>query len=139
MRLRRTLVSAQVAISLVVVFTAFLFLRNLVAANEISPGFDVRHTLRAEVHLPPETYKDTQRKTLYAEQALQALGAIPGIEAVAAARIVPFTDSTRFASDLVFPDTKEKVRAHFQWNAVTPAYFQAMDIPLHQGRAFIAT
>jgi len=139
MTLRRTLVSAQVAISLVVLFTAFLFLRNLIAANEISPGFDVRHTLRAEVHLPPDTYKDTQRKNLYVAQALQALRAIPGISAVAAARIVPFTDSTSFASDLVFPDTKEKVRVHFQWNAVTPAYFQAMGIPLRQGRAFLET
>ncbi len=52
MRRRRTLVTAQLALSLVVLSTGFLFLRNLFRANAISPGFDVRHTIRPEVHLP---------------------------------------------------------------------------------------
>lgn len=139
MTLRRVLVVSQVAFSLVVLFTAFLFLRNLLAARSISPGFDVRNTLRAEVHLPPDIYKDTRRKTLFVEQGLRELGAIPGITSVAAARILPFIDNTRFGSDLVFPDTKETVHAQFEWNAVTPAYFATMDIPIVQGRAFLPT
>jgi putative ABC transport system permease protein len=138
LRLRRTLVAAQIAVSLVVLTTGFLFLRNLFESSAISPGFDLRHTLRAEVNLPPVAYKDARRKTVYIEQTLRELGALPGIEAVAAARIIPFTDNTTFSARLMFPDTGEHAQAHFHWNAVTPAYFAAMDIPVLQGRAFSA-
>ncbi|MCX6636215.1 MAG: ABC transporter permease [Acidobacteria bacterium] len=137
-RLRRALVAAQVAVSMVVLATGFLFLRNLAASSAISPGFDVRHTLRAEVHLPPAGYKDAKRKALYIEQAVHELEALPGIDAVAAARIIPFTDSTRMGSRLTFPDTGEQVNVRFHWNAITPAFFRAMDIPVRQGRTFCA-
>ena len=135
-RLRRALVVAQIAISVVVLSTGFLFLRNLTQSNAISPGFDVRRTLRAEVHLPPNTYKEARRNALYVDQALRALEAIPGAEAVAAARLLPFTDMTTFGAELTFPDTGEKVRARWHYNAVTPAYFRAMDIPVLLGTTF---
>jgi putative ABC transport system permease protein len=135
-RLRRILVTAQIAISLVVLATGFLFLRNLFESNAISPGFDVRHTLRADVNLPPVTYKDVRRKGLYVEQALRDLQALPGIEAAAAARIIPFTGNTVYGSRLTFPDSGERVQAAFRWNAVTPGYFRTLDIPVRQGRTF---
>ncbi len=137
MRLRSALVVAQISISLVVLATSFLFLRNLLAANSISPGFDVRHTVRAEIHLPPARYKESDRKWAYSERALRELAAIPGIESAAAARIIPFTDATRFGSRLVFPATGKAVQAGFNWNAVSPLFFHAMDIPLIRGRAFV--
>jgi hypothetical protein len=92
--------------------------------------------LRAEVYLPPSSYRDAQRRSLYVEQSLRALEALPGIEAVAAARIVPFTDSTRMGGRLKFPDNGEETQAGFHWNAVTQDYFRAMGIPILQGRAF---
>lgn len=38
--------------------------------------------------------------------------------------------------DLTFPDTGEKKHSQFNWNAVSPDYFKAMSIPIHQGRSF---
>lgn len=136
LRLRRILVVGQVAISVVVLATAFLFLRNLMKSTAISPGFDVTHTLRAEINLPA-VYKTPEQIAGYADRALPVLQAMPGIEAAAAARIVPFTDSTRFGSDITFADG-HTVNALFSWNAVTPDYFRVMDIPVRQGRAFEA-
>jgi len=138
LRIRRLLVIAQIAVSFIVLTTAALFLQNLVRASSLGPGFDVRHTVRAEVNLPPAIYKDGRTINSYASRALEGLRAIPGIEYAAAARIIPFTDNTRFASELTFPDNGEKQRAQFNWNAVTPDYFRAMDIPLLKGRAFVA-
>ena len=135
MRMRRALVVAQVAVSFVVLTAAALFLRNLVRAGATGPGFDTRHTVRAEVYLPPNVYKDPRSIRLYAARALQGLHAIPGIDSAAAARIIPFTDSTRFAVDLTFSDGT-KQRAQFNWNAVTPEYFRVMEIPVLSGRAF---
>jgi hypothetical protein len=135
-RVRRALVVGQVAISLVVLAAAFLFLRNLVAARQMGPGFDLTQTLRAEVNLPSDRYRTPERLSAYVERALPELQAIPGISNAAAARIIPFTDSSRFTSDITLPDTHKKFTAHFSWNAVSPDFFSAMGIPILRGRAF---
>jgi len=136
MRLRRVLVAAQVAVSVIVLTTGLLFLRNLVHSSALSPGFDVRHTIFADVNLPPNGYSDVKRKAAYIDQVVNSLAALPGMESAAAARIVPFNGGTRFGSTLVFPDNGERAHAFFHWNAVTPQFFRAMDIPLLQGRTF---
>jgi hypothetical protein len=135
LRLRRVLVAGQLAVSLVVLATAGIFLRNLLAANAISPGFDLRQTVRAEINLPSGAYETPAAIAAYVNRALPALQATPGVEAVAAAQVLPFTDSIRFGSDITFPDGV-KVQALFHWNAVTADYFRVMQIPLLSGRAF---
>ena len=135
LRMRRTLVVAQIAASFVVLTTAALFLQNLVRTGSLGPGFDIRHTLRAEVYLPPGVYKDGGTINPYVDRALAGLRAMPGVSAAAAARIIPFTDATNFAVDVTFADG-EKRQVRFNWNAVTPDFFRAMDIPVLQGRPF---
>jgi len=135
-RLRQVLVAAQITICVIVLTTGFLFLRNLLRSTAISPGFDVVRTLRAEVYLPPAKYQSSAPKLAYAEDALRSLAAIPGIESAAAARIIPFTDATRFGMDLTFADNGEMRPALFHWNAVSPDYFRVMDIPVLAGRSF---
>src|ERR1035438_1302518 len=138
LRIRRVLVIAQIAVSFIVLTTAALVLQNLVRTTSLSPGFDIRHTVRAEVYLPPRVYKDSRAINAYVSRALDGLRAIPGIESAAAARIIPFTDATNFGSGLTFPDTGEKQQANFNWNAVTPDFFRVMDIAILKGRAFAA-
>jgi predicted permease len=138
MRLQRGLVVAQLALSLIVLTAGFLFLRNLWRSNAISPGFDVRHTIYADVNLPPQEYKDLARKRVYVTQALRELTALPGIRSAAAARVVPFNAATRFMTGIKLADTGKTVRAFFYWNAVSPDYFRAMGIPIERGRTFQA-
>jgi predicted permease len=137
-RLRRILVTSQIAISLVVLATGFLFVRNLVSSRSLSPGFDVRKTVRADVYLPRERYRDKLRILQFADASRRALQALPGVEAVAAARIIPFTDNTVNGGATRFPDNGERRQIRFAWNAVTPDYFRAMNIPIHKGRDFTA-
>ncbi len=138
LRLRRFLVAAQIAISVIVLSTGFLFLRNLVQSAALSPGFDATHTLRAHVNLPPAGYPDSDRKLSFIDNAVTALAAVPGVESVAAARVLPFNGLTRFGLTITFPDNGEKHRAEYRWNAVTPGYFRTMAIPVLQGRTFSA-
>src|ERR1035438_6295897 len=93
MRLQRTLVVAQLTLSLIVLTAGFLFVRNLWRSNAISPGFDVRHPICVDLNLPPQEYKDLARKRVYVTQALRELMALPGIESAAGARVIPFTDA----------------------------------------------
>ena len=136
MRLQRGLVVAQLALSLIVLTAGFLFLRNLWRSNAISPGFDISHTIYADVNLPPQQYKEVAPKRLYVTQALRELRALPGIESAAAARVVPFTAGTRFGGGIKLLDTGKTVNTFYYWNAVSPEYFQAMGIPILSGRTF---
>ncbi|HUP02721.1 MAG TPA: ADOP family duplicated permease, partial [Bryobacteraceae bacterium] len=136
MRMRRSLVVVQIAVSFVVLVTAALFVHNLLRGSALSPGFDVRRTIRAEVFLPPAAYRESQSVNAYANRAVNALRSIPGVEFAAAARTIPFTDSSKYGSMLQFSDTGERRQAFFAWNAVTPDYFRAMSIPVLRGRAF---
>jgi predicted permease len=136
LRMRRVLVVVQIAVSFVVLTTAALFVQNLARSTSLGPGFDVRHTIRADVYLPPAKYKESRAINLFAARALDGVRAIPGVTSAAAARIIPFTDSTTFGSDITFPDRGEKRQVQFNWNAVTPEYFRSMDIPVLRGRAF---
>jgi len=138
LRLRRVLVIAQISVSFIVLTSAALFIQNLVRTSSLSPGFDIRHTVRAEVYLPPRVYKDSRAINAYVSRALDGLRGIAGIQSAAAARIIPFTDATNFGTDLTFPDNGEKQHARFNWNAVTPDFFRVMDIAMLNGRAFAA-
>jgi predicted permease len=137
MRMQRALVVAQLTLSMVVLTASVLFLRNLLRANAISPGFDVRHTLYADVNLPPRAYRDVQRKRVYVDAALRELTALPAVESAAAARVIPFTAATRFMIGIKLPDTGKQVHAFFYWNAVSPDYFRTMGIPIGRGRTFL--
>jgi predicted permease len=138
LRMRRILVVAQIAISFIVLTTGALFLQNLIRTSSLSPGFDIRHTVRADVYLPPGIYKDGRVINAYANRALEQLHAIPGVDGAAAARIIPFTDATTVGAGISFADTGEKIHAEFNWNAVTPEFFQVMEIPILRGRPFSA-
>jgi predicted permease len=136
LRMRRGLVTVQIAVSVIVLATGSLFLRNLLLARATSPGFDVRNTLRAEVHLPPVRYRDEALQKAYFAEALRELEAIPGIEAAAAARILPFAEESHERVDLTFSQTGQKKHTRFHSNAVSPDFFRAMGIPLLAGRTF---
>jgi predicted permease len=138
LRTRRMLVAVQVAISYVVLATGALFLHNLIRATAMSPGFDVRRTVRAEVHLPRALYRDSSAINSYVDTSLAQLRGIPGVEAASAARVLPFNGWTRFASELTFTSTHRKEHAEFNWNAVSPDFFATMDIPVVAGRVFSA-
>jgi len=77
--MRRSLVTVQIAVSVVVLATGSLFLHNLLLANATSPGFDIHKTVRADVHLPPVAYRTKARRNAYFSEALRELEALPGI------------------------------------------------------------
>ena len=137
LRLRRVLVVAQIAVSFVVLTMATLFLQNLLRTNALGAGFDVNHTIHAEAFLPPRAYPDGKTVNPYIDRALDGLRAVPGIQAAAASSTIPFNDARNYGAALVFAGTAEKQQAQFNWNAVTPDFFSAMQIPVLRGRPFV--
>jgi predicted permease len=137
LRMRRVLVAAQIAVSFVVLSTASLFLQNLLRTNSMNAGFDVNHAIHGESFLPPHAYLDGKTINPYINRVLSGLRAIPGIEQAAASFSIPFNDARTDGATLVFSGSGDRQHAQFNWNAVTPEFFRAMQIPVLRGRAFV--
>jgi predicted permease len=137
--LRDALVIGQLAVSIIWLCAGYIFVRNLVRASTMSPGFDIRHTIWAYMRLVPGAYSKPEKTRVLVDRALDGLRALPGVEAAAVARSVPLnrhsTTGTGLRSDLS-PDT---VFVTFNDNYVSPDYFKSLQIPIVQGREFVAS
>ncbi|HTV00176.1 MAG TPA: ABC transporter permease, partial [Luteitalea sp.] len=136
LRLRRAMVVAQVAVAFVVLSASALFLRNVLAAGQIDPGFDAARAVRADVHLPPAAYADRARADLFVDEALRALQATSGVEAAGAARLLPFVGGSNSTYRARLDGSDALVDMPVHTNAVSPGYFAAMRMPFVDGATF---
>ena len=141
---RRVLVIAQLTSSIVLLLTGFLFLRNLLLSNSLSPGFDIHHTVWAYMRLVPERYspKDPAgSKTLIesvSRRGIERLRSLPGVQSAATAAIVPLNDNVKFGGDVYVDEGSQAQRMMYTGNWIGPEYFKTMGIGLLAGREFLA-
>ncbi|HUF50737.1 MAG TPA: ABC transporter permease [Longimicrobiales bacterium] len=135
-RASRVLVVVQMALSLVLLIAAGLFVRSLAAAVEIETGFDDANVLIATVDPGLQGYDRARAEAFYATLG-ERLRAQPSVVAVGFAEMVPLGmgDQQRgVAIPGYVPATGETMS--FDYNIVTPGYFEAMGIATLRGRVF---
>jgi len=135
--LRNVLVVGQLAASIVLLCAGFLFLRNLVNASAMSPGFDIEHTVWAYMRLVPESYRDPAKTRGLVDAAVERLRSLPGVETAAIARVVPLNNNMRRGTEVSTDLNSHGLHVEFHINYVGPGYFQAMQIPIVTGREFL--
>ncbi len=135
--LRVALVTGQLAVSVVLLSAAVLFMRNLVEAATMNPGFDVGHTVWASMRLVPESYVQPEKTRGVVDAALQRLRGLPGVESAAVTRMVPLNDNTTMRTDIRTDLDQSPKRVAFYSNRVGPEYFKTMGIPILGGREFV--
>ncbi len=140
---RNLLVVGQLALSLMLLSVAGLFIRSSLRAAGVSPGFRLDDQLLVEVDPSLEGYGPARGETLI-RAALERLRGLPEVESASVAATVPFGmislgRSAQRASDPP-SDAKDPKRASdvpsLRYNLVERNYFRTMGIPLVQGRAF---
>jgi len=136
LNLRRVLVIAQVATSIVVLTTAGLFARNLLQSISASPGFDLDRILYVKLRLVPAAHPDVPTRTAMLNRAITELRAIPGVESVAATRLIPFNDDTTMGGGVHPDSSKETLHIPHHLNRVGPGYFHTIGVPVVAGREF---
>jgi predicted permease len=138
-RLRHSLVVAQVALCLVLLVGAGLFLQSLRRAQHLQPGFDPANVVMASFDVFPAGY-DRARGQVFQRQLLDRIRAIPGVERASLARTIPLgfsgNSSTGIRVDGYQPRKDEQVV--ITYNEVSEGYFETLRIPVVQGRAFTA-
>jgi predicted permease len=138
LRLRHTLVVAQVALSLTMVITAGLFVRTLLAAASISPGFRIANI---DVVTVDTTLAGAEGQNAVAliDRVVEALRTVPGVDRVAHSRMVPLQGGGMGLGNVRVPGLERDALNRLNdsdWDVVSPDYFRALEIPVMDGRPF---
>jgi predicted permease len=136
LRFRKSLVVAQVALSLVLLVGAGLFARSLINLRTLDPGFNVENVLTVQVD--PSLVGQSREQTIALFDRLRdELSSLPGVAAAGFAEIPVMTRSRALATVQVDGYTPTEGENMNPWlNIVTPGYFEALDMPIVRGRAF---
>lgn len=133
---RNALVVAQVAVSLVLLVCAGLFVRSISAASRLDLGFRNSNILMLQTDLTMARYDEARGRTFY-QNLVDRAAALPGVRAIALNRDVPLGYNNRTV-DVYFDHDVGVEDNHIDvlHNVVTPDYFTVLGYPLLEGRAF---
>jgi predicted permease len=136
--LRNVLVVAQVALSLVVLVCGGLFIKSFRKAQTMDPGFDNPRGLIVSLSPQLVGYDEEQARNFY-KQILERLSHTPGVDAVALTQTLPLGDSSN-SNGPILKEGETLARGsagrNIMTNVVGPGYFNAMQIPIIEGRDF---
>jgi macrolide transport system ATP-binding/permease protein len=135
-RFQKTLLTGQVALSLVSLIAASLFLRAVQRAYAIDPGFDDQH-LAVFMMNPEQVGYDAVRLKDFRRDVADRVARLPGVAAVSWASNMPFWSSP--SRDILIQGQEQNRKSETistVADTVDLDYFKTMRIPLLQGRAF---
>lgn len=136
-RLRNALVVGEIALSLVLLVTAGLLVRSLVALQGVSPGFEASSAITFNVALPRPEYLFPKR-IAYSNEMLERLRGLPGVTAVGASSVLPFTGQPPTSSyQVVGSDETLSERMNADRVVMTEGYLRAAGTRLLAGRDFL--
>ncbi|MCU1221081.1 MAG: efflux pump, inner rane subunit, partial [Candidatus Angelobacter sp.] len=136
--LRRLLVIAELAISVVVLIVAGLLLRSFIRLQQVSPGFNPGNVLTLELTLSGDKYKDPAVSRAACRQILENLEHLPGAVTAGGVSSLPLSDMFAWGPINVegrVPPPGEKF-INADERVVAGHYFETMQIPLIKGRFF---
>ena len=132
--LRRILVVAQVAISLLLLIGAGLFVRSLGNLQNLDPGFVRENVLLANVNPQASGYKG-QRLRDYYERLMAKMSTYPDVRVASLANITPLSNS-QWNDDVTIQGYtwKPDEKPYIDFNQVSPRFFETLGIPILAGR-----
>ncbi len=139
-RLRKALVVAQVALSLLLLIGAGLFLRSLKNLSNLGPGFPAERLVGFDVD-PSRGGYTVERSKIFYQQLTDNLAAIPGVEstAIASMRIMENNEWDSGMTVEGYSPTQADDHAQAFMNQISPGYFATLGVPIVAGRDFRVT
>jgi predicted permease len=136
--LRQGLVIAEVALTFVLLVGAGLLLVSFHRLLQVNPGFVVDRVLTFHMTLPGEKYQSAEQEILFCQALREKLRALPGVRAASLVSQAPLHEGGWDMRFLIEgrPEPPPHLQPSLQVHLIAPDYFQAMGIPLLQGRDF---
>jgi predicted permease len=138
-RTRSAFVVGQLAMSVLLVVAAGLFLRALQRGRVTDPGYRIDHVLTMSLDLENEGYDSTQVRE-FRRQLAERVAALPGVEAVSFTSLIPL-QGNQMATGITVPGHQAPRGRDFisiAFESVGRDYFRVMRLDLLRGRAFDA-
>ncbi len=138
-RVRKFLVAAQMALSVVLLVSAGLLVRSFIHLQNVDVGFDTENLFTAQLSLPRGRYQTPVSRDALSEQLLDRLGNLPGVTAVTQALLAP--PNSLSMSGFMFEIrgatlSEADARLPIGMNYVRPNYFSTLGIRMREGRTF---
>jgi putative ABC transport system permease protein len=138
LRLRRTLVVAEVALSLLLLVGAGLLIKSFMRLQRVEAGFDPAGVLTMRIVVPSARYSQPDQVRAFYQEVLRRVAALPGVAHVGANNGIPLSGAggsgTTTVDNPAFPDDRGTPEA--DQRTVTPGYFEAMGMTMLSGRMF---
>jgi macrolide transport system ATP-binding/permease protein len=140
LRLRSALVAAQLALSLVLLVCAGLFIRSLQQSRSVHPGFNPQRVWLASFDLFMNGYDKARGRDFY-RRIRARIAALPSVESVCLASGVPpyILGSNMQGVEIEDYTPRRDEQVVIPYDSVGPGYFETMQIPLVSGRGFRET
>jgi predicted permease len=136
-RLRNVFVAGQISLAVVVLICAVLLVRDFAHMVYGDIGFQSRNLMVTQLVLPPAKYQTEVQIRGFYDQVLARVRALPEVESADAGQYTPFGDSNQVKLIQVVGHAPagpgEALGA--EYSAITPGYFQTMQMVLLRGRA----
>jgi predicted permease len=134
--LRNALVVTQLAVSLVLLIAAGLFVRSLQQMQKVDPGFQTENRLALSFNLDQEGYDEAKGRE-FSHQLLERVRALPGVRAAALTNFLPLgfmglAEPVVIDERAMSPENPQFAAAQI----IGPDYFRAIGTPLARGRDF---
>lgn len=134
---RRLLVTAEVALGVVLLVAAGLLMRTFVNLQTVSPGFDPRNLIAASASLEDARYgEDHARIARLFDDSLARMRRVPGVESAAVSLGLPYERILNMGAAIVGPGGRPGDSLFSTVTYVTPGYFETLKLPVRRGRSF---
>jgi putative ABC transport system permease protein len=137
-RLRHGFVVAEIALAVVLLVGAGLFLRSFAALRSLNPGFDARNVLTMRVSLPFAKYGQPEQRLRFFREAVARITAVPGVQRAGAVSFLPFA-ALGAATNFTIEGRPEPLPGQSPVTDVRVCdngFFATLGIPLVHGRLF---
>ncbi|MGE3277713.1 MAG: ABC transporter permease [Vicinamibacterales bacterium] len=136
-RARGLLVSAEVALAVILVIGAGLMIRSLAALGRVDLGFDPDHVLTMRLALPQASYETPEEVAGFYRRLLDEVRGMSGVEAAGVVRVLPLaTTIGDYGLDVDGYEESPGHNAKGDWQIVSAGAFEAMGARLVRGRWF---
>ena len=131
---RNLLVVAQIAVTLVLLFGGVLFARSFAELVAVNPGFSSQGVLTMHMAVTRAKYREDERVADYYRRIVDRVKSIPGVTAAGMVNRLPLSGIAQTGA-VEFEGRSGSYDS--DWRSATPGYFEAIGIPLKQGRLFL--
>lgn len=141
-RLRSLLIVSQVAVSFLLLIGAGLMLRSFMKLQHVDPGFQPENVLTMNIGLNFTKYNTGDKQRAFFESFLEKIKVQPGVKTAAASMTIPLATNMNMTGDFQIEGQAPvpgQALPVADFRVVSPEYFDALHIPLLEGRAFTIT